>query len=162
MNKNLHQNDTGPSLGGWRPTYLEKSKNMREFRNVWGGVLNGWAGVGGWGSGWRGFLFPVKNWMTSSDSTEEENTSSSSKNWIGWCWNNWRKGKRGPWVCATARHQRDSLSTSLLHFCNFHTTLFLTLLFNIFSSFSYFPLEVLHPLDPHCISSWLRVGQRSG
>lgn len=61
--------------------------------------------MGGWGTGRRGFLLLANKWMTSSDSTEE-NASYSSKNLIGWCWNNWRKGKRGPWVCETARDQR--------------------------------------------------------
>lgn len=56
-------------------------------------------GVGGWGLGvgalgGGGFCSLQKEWMTSSDSAEES-ASSLSKNRIGWCWNNWRKGKRG-------------------------------------------------------------------
>lgn len=42
----LRLQNTGPSLSGWRPTYLDKSENMPDFRNVWGGVLNGEAGGG--------------------------------------------------------------------------------------------------------------------
>lgn len=109
------------------PTYLDKSENVPEFRNAWGGVFNGLPGVGGWGSGWRGFLFPVKKWMTSSDSTYE-NASYSSKNWIGWCCKNWRKGKWGVCECVKLSHIRGLP----LLFAAFHTIIFLnaTVVFN--------------------------------
>lgn len=145
-------------MGGWRPTYLDESKNVPEFRNVWEEVLNGRVWVGGWGAGWRGFLLPVKKWMTSSDS-REENASYSSKNWIGWCWNNWRKGKRGPWVCETIQDQRDFL---------FNTTPFFSIFWFSFSPFTppflspestlrpslillllhHFPLCLFYPIKP--------------
>lgn len=43
-----------------------------------------------------------------------ENASYSSKNWIAWCWNNWRKGKRGPRECEAAWDQRVFHSVCVL------------------------------------------------
>lgn len=73
--------------------------------------------------------------MTSLQSTEK-NTSYSSKNWLGWCWNNWRKGK--PSEDVKQFEIRDFSFRASLLFCVFFRPSF---------------TESFIPPDPHLIPS---------
>ena len=94
--------------------------------------------------------------MTSLDSAEDP-ASYSSKNWIWWGWNNYRKGKQGKRVCETAWDQTDlSFSNFPLFFMLFkflllrpHCCLFPeSPLQSSLIPLHYFPHGLLYALEP--------------
>lgn len=99
----LSQDNTELSPGGWRPAYLDKSENVPWLWNAWGGVLNGQTGVGGWGLWAEALFVPCKEGNDIIGQLRRKHPPPTSKNWIGWCGNNWRKGKL---------HWRDPFSAS--------------------------------------------------